>query len=128
MDDFFNTAKVLSMLPALFKTAQEIVLAKGTPPAEKARALRKFRLGLKDISAVLGILDEDPSEYVAGFKTKYVRNNKLDLTLIEAKIKERTEARKSGNYARADALRGELTKLNILLHDKPEGTDWSIAV
>ncbi len=128
MDDFFNTAKVLSMLPALFKTAQEMVLAKGTPPAEKARALRKFRLGLNEISAVLGILDEDPSEYAAGFKAKYVRNNKLDLTLIETRIKERAEARKSGNYARADALRNELSKLNILLHDKPEGTDWSIAV
>ena len=128
MDDFFNTAKVLSSLPALFKTAQEVLLAKGTPPAEKARTLRKFRFGLKDISAVLGILDEEPSEYLAGFRTKYIRNNKLDVALIEARIKERTEARKSGNYARADALRDELSKLAILLHDKPGGTDWSIAV
>lgn len=128
MDDFFNTARVLSMLPPLFKAAQETLLMKGLEIGQRVRILRQFRSVLRDVNAVLGILDETPSEYVAGFRARYIQSGKLDVAAIEAKISERTTARQSGDYVRADAIREELSNLRVLLHDKPQGTEWSIAV
>ena len=127
MDDFFNTAKVISTLPALFKAVQEVLLAKKTPQGDKAGILREFRHNLGAINGVLGILDEAPAGYAAEFRNKYICNNKIDVTAIEAKIKERAAARSAGNYTKADAIREELTQLNISIQDKPGGTDWSVA-
>jgi len=127
MDDFFNTAKVISTLPALFKAVQEVLLAKKTSPAEKAGILREFRHDLAAVSGVLGLLDETPADYTAEFKNRYVRNNKIDVSLIDARIGERAAARSAGDYAKADAIRDELAKLNIVIQDKPGGTDWSVA-
>ena len=127
MDDFFNTAKVISTLPALFKAVQEVLLAKKTSQGEKVSILREFRHNLGVISGVLGILDENPAAYTAEFKSRYIRNNKLDVAVIEAKLKERTAARAAGDYTKADAIRDELAKLNISIQDKAGGTDWSVA-
>ena len=41
-----------------------------------------------------------------------------------AKIAERTAARAAKDFARADAIRGELAALGVELHDTPGGTDW----
>ncbi|OGS33041.1 MAG: cysteine--tRNA ligase [Elusimicrobia bacterium RIFOXYA2_FULL_53_38] len=127
MDDFFNSAKVLSTLPAVFKAIQEVLLAKTTPSGEKAGILREFRHNLGDITGVLGILDETPADYTIEFKNRYIRNNEIDISFIASKIKERATARGAGDYIKADAIREELFRLNILIQDKPNGTDWTVA-
>ncbi len=45
-------------------------------------------------------------------------------TRIEALLRERTEARLARNFARADAIRDELTALGIEVMDTPEGPRW----
>ena len=45
---------------------------------------------------------------------------------IEAKIVERSEARKSKDFARADEIRDWLAERGVLLKDGPEGTTWEI--
>jgi cysteinyl-tRNA synthetase len=47
-----------------------------------------------------------------------------DTTAIEAAIAERLAARKSRNFARADAIRAELAGRGIVLEDGPNGTTW----
>ncbi|HAT72120.1 MAG TPA: cysteine--tRNA ligase [Elusimicrobia bacterium] len=128
MDDFFNTAKVISTLPALFRAVQEVLLAKRTSEGEKAGILRQFRQNLGAMSGVLGMLDETAADYTGEFKSRYIRNNKIDISFIEARIEERAAARGAGDYIKADAIRKELTQLNILIQDKPGGgTDWAIS-
>lgn len=46
---------------------------------------------------------------------------------IEALIKERQEARKAKNFARADEIRDILTEKGILLEDTREGVKWKRA-
>jgi cysteinyl-tRNA synthetase len=43
---------------------------------------------------------------------------------IEAQVAERTEAKKSRNFARADAIRAELTDKGVILEDSKEGVRW----
>ncbi|MEJ5183566.1 MAG: cysteine--tRNA ligase [Rectinemataceae bacterium] len=46
---------------------------------------------------------------------------------IEEMIRTRAEAKKARDYARADAIRGELKEKGIILEDRPEGTTWKVA-
>jgi cysteinyl-tRNA synthetase len=46
------------------------------------------------------------------------------LAEVEKRIKERDEAKKEKDYARADAIRNELLANGIMLIDSPEGTSW----
>jgi cysteinyl-tRNA synthetase len=43
---------------------------------------------------------------------------------VETLIREREEARRSKNFARADEIRDELIRQGIVLEDTPEGTRW----
>ncbi len=44
---------------------------------------------------------------------------------IEALVAERTAAKKAKDYARADAIRAELTAMGVTLKDTPQGTVWT---
>jgi cysteinyl-tRNA synthetase len=44
--------------------------------------------------------------------------------LIDALVRERDDARAARDFARADALRDELTARGITLEDTPAGTVW----
>ena len=43
---------------------------------------------------------------------------------VEALVAERTQAKKQRNFARADALRSELTQKGILIEDSKDGVRW----
>ena len=43
---------------------------------------------------------------------------------IEEKIRERNEAKKNKDYAKADAIRAELLENGILIEDSKDGTTW----
>jgi cysteinyl-tRNA synthetase len=47
--------------------------------------------------------------------------------LVAALIETRDDARSSGNWAAADALRERLRALGIEVHDSREATSWSVA-
>ena len=45
-------------------------------------------------------------------------------SLVKRKILDRTNARKDGDYDLADRIRDELSRVNIVLEDGPDGTKW----
>ena len=46
---------------------------------------------------------------------------------IDAMIAERAAAKKAKDYARADAIRAELSSMGVTLKDTPAGTEYTIA-
>ena len=48
----------------------------------------------------------------------------LDEAAIDAKVAERTAAKKARDFARADAIRNELAALGIVIEDGPAGSTW----
>ena len=70
---------------------------------------------LKASAQLLGLLESSSVEWFQG---------NADASLIEAKITERTEAKKNRDFATADRIRAELKAEGIVLEDGPGGTTW----
>ncbi|MCY7296594.1 cysteine--tRNA ligase [Alteromonas sp. a30] len=110
MDDDFNTPEAFSVLFELSKA-----INKTEDNAEKA-ALAGV---LKQLGAVLGLLQLDPVAYLQGSVS-----GDDDTAEIEALIQQRNDARKNKDWAAADDARDKLQAMNIVLEDGPEGTTW----
>ena len=109
MDDDLNTADAISVL---FDLVREINIAvAGNMPVADAKAA--FEL-LMELAGVLGILYKEDNEISEDDE-------------ITALIEERTQARKSKNWARADEIRDILKAKGIVLEDTPQGVRWKRA-
>ena len=103
MDDDFNTPEAIAVL---FDLANE---------ANKTKDSHTQAL-LKNLAAVLGLLQRTPDEFLQG---------ELEQSLdIEELIQARLQAKKNKNFAEADAIRKQLADAGIILEDTPQGTTW----
>ena len=71
---------------------------------------------LKSAGDLLGILQHAPDSWFRGTET--------DTAWIETAIADRLAARKSRDFAKADAIRADLLSKGITLEDGPKGTIW----
>ncbi len=108
MNDDFNTPDAIT---AVFELVTEANQYMNRADASK-EALAAFLTLLERMDAVLGLLPVQAEE-----------EGLLDAE-IEDLIVQRTEARKSKNWARADEIRDILTEKNIVLEDTPQGIRW----
>ncbi|MEW6765387.1 MAG: cysteine--tRNA ligase [Pseudomonadota bacterium] len=111
MDDDFNTPEAMAVL---FELAGEIHKRDGD---ERDRAAAT----LKRLGGVLGLLQADAEAWLQGGAAS---GEGLDNAAIEALIQQRLDARAARDFARADAIRQELSRLGIVLEDSADGTRW----
>ena len=69
---------------------------------------------------LLGILDADPEVWF----TDAVDEDELAAEKIDALIEERSAAKASRDFQRADQIRDELEAQGVVLEDGPDGTWW----
>ena len=74
----------------------------------------------------LGIFLKAPRDFLHARRTRLAAARKIDPHEVEARLRERDEARKSKDFARADAIRTELRDRGIEVMDTPRGADWRI--
>ena len=72
---------------------------------------------------LLGILTRNPEAYFTGADLAGDSSG-IDAAAIEGLIEDRKNARKDGNFQRADEIRDELLAKGIELEDSREGTRW----
>ncbi len=111
MDDDFNTPEAYS---ALFDLVREINRQKGEDMAVAAALGARLR----ELGAVLGILQQDPDAFLKGDEADE------EVAEIERLIAERNQARADKNWAAADAARNRLTEMGIVLEDSAGKTSW----
>jgi cysteinyl-tRNA synthetase len=107
MSDDFNTPDAIT---ALFELVAETNALLGTAAPADAYVLQQIDTLFAQMDQVLGIL---PATEV----------DLLDAD-VERLIAERTQARKSRDFALADAIRDQLTAQGIMLEDTPQGIRW----
>lgn len=113
LDEDLNTPEALA---ALFVMVGEVnaaldrvrgpILAAELSEVQAALASMDRVLGLLELASRRRVVDDDFREWVEGL------------------LEERRRARQSRDFARADAIRVELTAAGVVVEDSPEGSRW----
>ena len=111
MDDDFNTADALAGVFDLVKVINTSVTEGSSLPLMQA-----LKDELNELCGVLGLIAERESGA-----------SDDEAAWVEGKIAERQAARKAKDFAKADAIRDELTAKGIILEDTREGVKWKKA-
>lgn len=115
MDDDFNTAVAVAVL---FDMARELNKIKNNDVELAAQLAAE----LKELSSVLGILQDDPDEFLK--TADGTQDSGLAEQAIEALIAQRIAAKKNKDWALADKIRDDLKAQGIVLEDVATGTSW----
>jgi cysteinyl-tRNA synthetase len=109
LDDDLNTPAVLAEIARIAAEARK---------AESADDRQRLKRELLGAGLALGLLQQDPAAWFAR------GTSSDDDVRIQALIDERATAKKSRDFARADAIRDQLVAEGILLEDTPQGVRW----
>ncbi|TQL67026.1 cysteinyl-tRNA synthetase [Nocardioides albertanoniae] len=118
MDDDLGTPAAVGALHDVVREGNKLLAGGDTP------ALRGVAASVRSMLDVLGLDPADPAWGPAGGD-----DEKLTLAidvLVRGLLEERTEARATKDWARADALRDRLKDAGIEIEDTPAGPKWSI--
>ncbi len=116
MDDDFNTASAISNIFEMVKEVNLLLAEKLN--SDDLNYLREKVSEIKRvINEVLGILTKSPTEW-------FKMNLAIKESELQRLIDERQLARKSKDFARADAIREELKVKGVELLDTPTGTKF----
>ena len=106
MDDDFNIAPALAALFQFTSRMNQIMDQRGLSFADREKAME----ALSQIDSVLGIMHLEPGPVEKE---------------VEEIIRNREEARKTGNWDTADSLRKRLLEMGIEVSDTKQGTVWN---
>ena len=117
MDDDFNTPEAFAVM---FDLAKELNVAKENNPE---RAI-KLAAQLKAMGAILGLLHEDPAQFVQSGSLVIDEDFRTE---VERLIELRKTARATKNWALADSAREQLKAKNVVVEDRPDGSSvWRV--
>ncbi|MFO0043678.1 MAG: cysteine--tRNA ligase [Pseudomonadota bacterium] len=112
--DDLNTPKALAALSELAADARR---------AEGPAARSACKSALLSGGRLLGLLQQDPATWFAQSQPAIA----VDEARVQSLVEERQAAKKARDFARADAVRAELTALGIAVEDTPQGPRWKAA-
>ena len=107
--DDLNTPNALAEISRLASEARK---------AESVDDKRRLKSELLAASAILGLLQQDPAAWFSRGSADG------DAARIQALVDERTTAKQSRDFARADAIRKQLADEGVLIEDTAQGVRW----
>ena len=127
MDDDLNTAKGIGLIFESVRILNRLL----DEPAETAtndfqQILFAAWSDLRTIGQILGLFTETPEQYEEKRKLLGLQKIEVDSDWVEQLIADRSAARKSKNWQKADDIRKQIEAMNIILEDRPDMTLWRI--
>jgi cysteinyl-tRNA synthetase len=116
MDDDFNTPVALAVI---FDLVRDLNSARNNGRGTAVEALASL---LKSLALTLGLLQEDPDEFLKAGGSGSLADDEID-----ALIQQRNKAKHDKDYALADAIRAQLKEQGVVLEDTREATLWKRA-
>jgi cysteinyl-tRNA synthetase len=133
MDDDFNTAGAMGVIfDAVRQINKYLDSACHSERSEESPSFTSY-LSSKwselqiTLGNIFGMFNSVPAEYQTRRKKIATSTKGVDTALVEKLIADRASARKSKDFAKADAVKKQLADLGVELKDKPNGiTEWKI--
>ena len=127
LDDDLNFPIAIALAGEMLAQVNELVeiskRKKGTVPRDSMTAARA---ALEALTTELGLGAQDASTVLLRIRDRRAKAKGITQADVEEKITARKAARDAKDFARADALRAELTALGVELMDGASGTTWRI--
>jgi cysteinyl-tRNA synthetase len=134
LDRDLNTPQALSVIAELAKAANEIVMQAPKMKSDPAKYEAVRGLAAKAVRALdaacapMGLMQVDAAEYWSRTRTRRLRVRGLQASAIDRKVEARTEARKTKDFAKADAIRKELSAMGVEIFDAGDATSWKLTI
>ncbi|HXC51922.1 MAG TPA: cysteine--tRNA ligase [Candidatus Limnocylindrales bacterium] len=118
MDADLNSARAVALLFDSVRDANRALDAGDAASAARSAGV------VRAVGSAMGLFASRPAEFLERYNARGASRAGLDADAIEVLIAERNAARKSRDFARADAVRKELLDQGIVLEDGAGGTTW----
>ena len=135
LDNDLNTSVALSIVGEIARVGNEIVQELGRRKKDPRAVDELTRLAAAAVAALdasckpLGLMQTSADTFQARTRERRLTLRALDASVIDAKVKERIDARAAKDFARGDAIRAELDALGVELKDTPgAGTTWRVKI
>ena len=127
MNDDFNSAKGTAVLFEAVRQVNRLIdTTQHNASSEIKDRVTTIYSDILRILNILGIAAEDPAAYFDRKISRAVEKQDVDVDRVNSLIQQRSDARKSKDFALADKIRDELQEMNIAIKDGPEGTTWTV--
>ena len=126
LNDDFNTPEMMAALYELMRMFNSLCRTTGKVKPEQQAVGEVYYSWLRKQGEMMALFQEEPHSFLRSLDDMILQRKKLDRAQIDGLVAERARARLEKNYARSDELRGELTKMGVLVQDSPEGSFWEV--
>lgn len=125
--DDLNTAAALAEISEPTSEVNRLLASKkGVDKAVRHRTIEAYVLQFEELAAVFGCFARDPEVFLRARRDLEAARIGLDSAHVDALMVERTRARESKDFARADEIRGELDQLGVEIRDASGTSDWTL--
>ncbi len=134
LDNDLNTPQALAVIAELAKAANEIVVQIGKLKGNKAAQDSARQLAARAVESLdgccapMGLMQATAAVFAARTRGRRLKARGLDAAVIDAKVKERAEARAAKDFARADAVRKELGAMGVEVLDAGDASSWRVTI
>ncbi len=125
LNDDFNTPGALAQIYEAVRAFNHQVRTGSVAP-EKRTMAKAFLVWMSDKASVLSLFQEPPQEFLRSLDDRILQRKGLKRSEIDQLVTERSDARKSKNFALADEIRTRLSHMGIQVHDLSGETLWEV--
>jgi cysteinyl-tRNA synthetase len=129
LEDDLNTAQALAAMFDLVREVNTIADQNQLRQADKPPLLE----ALAQFDEIFAVLKDDDAQKMThalewaqahGLEAENVQASTISDAEVEKLIAERTAAKKARDFAKADAIRAQLTEAGIIVEDTKDGIRW----